>query len=260
MVRNSTVGAAVALGLFMANADAHEVDVQTFPIASAHSGDIVARPPDGQAFQRSIATTEARKSRYWSTAMPALGPIIAESPCQPARALPQPAMTTITQRRRTALYPAIVLAARAEGVPIALLDALVARESRYNPAAISAKGAIGLTQLLPATATALGTGNPWSTYANLKGGARYLRQQIDAFGRYDLALAAYNAGPGNVRRHRGVPPFAETRAYVDDVLASLLRGRPPAMVTTDMSTVERRRTVDLAIYPAPAPLSRAIMP
>ncbi|ODU77580.1 MAG: hypothetical protein ABT10_24360 [Novosphingobium sp. SCN 63-17] len=166
----------------------------------------------------------------------------------------------MVQMRRLALYPAITLAACAEGVPPALLDALIARESRYNPAAISPKGAIGLTQLLPATASALGTGNPWSTYANLKGGARYLRQQLDTFGRYDLALAAYNAGPGNVRRHKGVPPFAETRGYVDDVLATLLRGRPLAMPMPRSSGAAGRRSVSLSVYPAPVLLPRMIAP
>lgn len=155
----------------------------------------------------------------------------------------------MAQMRRLALYPAITLAACAEGVPAALLDALIARESRYNPTALSGKGAIGLTQLMPATAAALGTGNPWATYANLKGGARYLRQQLDAFGRYDLALAAYNAGPGNVRHHKGVPPFAETRGYVDDVLATLLGNRPSAPRAAAKPLAVARRSVVLSVYP-----------
>jgi soluble lytic murein transglycosylase-like protein len=109
-----------------------------------------------------------------------------------------------------------------EGVAPALLDALVAHESRYNPAARSGRGAIGLTQLMPGTVTSLGIANPWDIVQNLRAGARYLRRQLDAFGRYDLALAAYNAGPGQVTRHNGVPPFAETRAYVDNVLGMML--------------------------------------
>jgi len=255
------VGSAALLGLFMADAEAHEVDVQTFAIASVHTDGIVAQPLDEQVSQPPIATPYDATIGYAPTTMHD-GPVltIGKSPCQPARALPQPAMSTIGQRRRTALYPTIVLAACAEGVPIALLDALVARESRYNPAAISPKGAIGLTQLMPATVAALGTGNPWSTYANLKGGARYLRQQLDTFGRYDLALAAYNAGPGNVRRHKGVPPFAETRGYVEDVLATLLRARPLAMSMPKSSGGAGRRSVFLAVYPAPVLLPRMTAP
>jgi soluble lytic murein transglycosylase-like protein len=140
------------------------------------------------------------------------------------------------------------MAACAEGVSVNLLDALILRESRYNPAAISAKGAVGLTQLMPGTVSALGLTNPWSTYENLKGGARYLRQQLDAFGRYDLALAAYNAGPGNVRRHKGIPPFPETRAYVDAVLATLLDAQEKPLKPVAEQFPAQRRHADLAIY------------
>ncbi|OZA19956.1 MAG: hypothetical protein B7X90_07340 [Novosphingobium sp. 17-62-19] len=134
----------------------------------------------------------------------------------------------IVRIRRARLLPIVASTACAEGVPVALLDALIIQESRYNSAAVSHRGAIGLTQLMPGTATALGVVNPWNALQNLKGGARYLKQQLDAFGRYDLALAAYNAGPGQVRRHKGVPPFRETRDYVGSVLGILLEGRAPA--------------------------------
>ena len=251
MVRILAVGAVAALGLLSPQASAREVELQAFPASVDHGGEQQAvRPPIGPDALRNVAMS----------AQNAAVPILAPSACQTARWAPQPRLSAMVQMRRLALYPAITLAACAEGVPPALLDALIARESRYNPAAISRKGAIGLTQLMPATASALGTGNPWSTYANLKGGARYLRQQLDAFGRYDLALAAYNAGPGNVQRHKGVPPFAETRGYVDDVLATLLRGRPLAMPMPRSSGRSGRRSVFLAVFPASVPLPRTTTP
>lgn len=89
-------------------------------------------------------------------------------------------------------------------------------ESRYCPDAVSPKGALGLGQLMPGTARELGV-DPFDPAQNLAGAARYLRLQLDAFGSLELALAAYNAGPGAVRKHGGVPPFAETRAYVREV-------------------------------------------
>lgn len=75
-------------------------------------------------------------------------------------------------------------------------------------------------QLMPATAASLGV-DPMVPDQAIDGAARYLRQQLDSFGRLDLALAAYNAGPGNVRKHGGIPPFAETRSYVTAVTAAL---------------------------------------
>ena len=131
-------------------------------------------------------------------------------------------LSRVAHVRRAGLAAILVSAACAEGVPPALLDALVAHESHYDPSALSGHGAIGLAQLMPATARALGITNPWDVRQNLQGGARYLRQQLDTFGRYDLALAAYNAGPGQVIRYNGVPPFAETRAYIGKVLATML--------------------------------------
>ncbi|MBF0142176.1 MAG: lytic transglycosylase domain-containing protein [Magnetococcales bacterium] len=105
-----------------------------------------------------------------------------------------------------------------EGVDPALLTALVATESDFKAHAVSPKGAVGLTQLMPGTARDLGVGNRFNPEENLRGGARYFRQMLDRFSRLELALAAYNAGPGSVERYGGVPPFAETRDYIRKVM------------------------------------------
>ncbi|MEO1732753.1 MAG: transglycosylase SLT domain-containing protein [Pseudomonadota bacterium] len=104
-------------------------------------------------------------------------------------------------------------AARKHGVPEELFARLVQQESNWNPRAKSHKGAMGLAQLMPATAKALGV-DPWNPSENLEGGARYLARQYEEFGSWRLALAAYNAGPQAVKKHGGVPPYKETRNYV----------------------------------------------
>lgn len=109
--------------------------------------------------------------------------------------------------------PAIERAARNAGIDPRLLAAVVWAESNFRADAVSHAGAIGLAQLMPATARGLGV-DPWNPEQNLAGAARYLRQMSDQFGTLDLALAAYNAGPGNVRKFGGIPPFNETRLYV----------------------------------------------
>ena len=94
-----------------------------------------------------------------------------------------------------------------------LFRAMIEAESAYRPAARSPKGAYGLGQLMPETAQLLGV-DPTDIHQNLDGAARYLLAQIDRFGRVDLALAAYNAGPHRVVEYSGIPPFAETRGYI----------------------------------------------
>ena len=110
-------------------------------------------------------------------------------------------------------------AARRHGIPEDLFLRLVNQESRFNPRARSHKGAIGLAQLMPFTAQALGV-DPHDPYQNLDGGARYLAQQYRTFKSWRLALAAYNAGPGAVQKYNGIPPFRETRDYVRKILGS----------------------------------------
>jgi soluble lytic murein transglycosylase-like protein len=120
----------------------------------------------------------------------------------------------------TAFEAEINTAAQSNGIDPALLKGLVSQESGFNPSARSGAGAVGLTQLMPGTAAALGVTNPLDPVQSLQGGAKYLRQQLDRFGGDDkLALAAYNAGPGAVQKYGGVPPYRETQNYVNSVMS-----------------------------------------
>jgi soluble lytic murein transglycosylase-like protein len=114
----------------------------------------------------------------------------------------------------------IQAAAAKYGIDPALLKGLVKQESGFDPSARSGAGAVGLTQLMPATAASLGVTDPTDPAQSIDGGARYLKTQLDAFGGdASKALAAYNAGPGAVTKYGGVPPYAETQGYVASVLA-----------------------------------------
>jgi soluble lytic murein transglycosylase-like protein len=110
-------------------------------------------------------------------------------------------------------------AARRHGIPEDMFLRLVQQESGWRADAVSHKGAIGLAQLMPQTARRLGV-DPRDPQQNLEGGARYLAAQYRKFGSWRLALAAYNAGPGAVEKHGGVPPYNETRNYVRVILGS----------------------------------------
>jgi len=114
----------------------------------------------------------------------------------------------------------IAAASEAHGVNPMLVRALIQVESRFRPTARSRKGAMGLMQLMPSTAREYNVHNPFEPKANIEAGIKHLKTLIDRFGSsVELALAAYNAGPGAVEKFNGVPPYRETRNYVTRILA-----------------------------------------
>ncbi len=114
-------------------------------------------------------------------------------------------------------------AAHRHGVDPVLILSMIAVESGFDPLALSAKGAMGVMQLMPRTAAEMGVENPSDVRQNIDGAVRYFKKLLHRYRRYpkklELALAAYNAGPRNVRRHRGIPPYRETRKYIRKVMA-----------------------------------------
>src|SRR4051794_38239838 len=137
------------------------------------------------------------------------------------------ATTPFVSTTRSAPYEAAIAEhSRRQGVAADLVRAVIAVESAFNPSAVSTKGAMGLMQLMPATAHELGVTNPFDPDQNIRGGVTYLKQLLNRYDqRVELALAAYNAGVGNVEKSGAVPAFKETRNYVDRIT----RATPPPL-------------------------------
>jgi soluble lytic murein transglycosylase-like protein len=117
----------------------------------------------------------------------------------------------------------VTQAAAGYGVDPALIDAVIENESGYDAFATSSAGARGLMQLMPETAASLGVNDSFDAWQNVKGGTRYLRSLLDRFGSVQLAVAAYNTGPNAVERYGHIPPYPQTREYVQRVLSSYRR-------------------------------------
>ncbi|MEE4608434.1 MAG: lytic transglycosylase domain-containing protein [Desulfobacteraceae bacterium] len=130
---------------------------------------------------------------------------------------PRPARLTPGPPNR---YDAIIAeAAQRHGVPQALIKAVIKAESDFDPQAVSGRGALGLMQIMPANLEVLAVADPFNPHENIMGGVRYLREMLERFNQnLQLALAAYNAGPGAVEQYRTIPPFPETQRYIQKVL------------------------------------------
>ena len=144
-------------------------------------------------------------------------------PFYPFRSL-APSCTLLNQ----SLYdPHIQYSCQRYGLDYRLVKALIRAESAFDAGALSPKGAMGLMQLMPGTSRDLGVANPFDPRENIDGGVRYLRFLLDRFNNnITLALAAYNAGPEAVQKHGGIPPYEETRNYVQRVLEFYARSTP----------------------------------
>lgn len=172
------------------------------------------RGAEASSFEEEVRGALERRSR---ASRGASGPAIgrADGPSARVFSLPRPRSREIPG----GLRELVEREARSQGLDPALAMAVVEAESSWRVDAVSPKGAMGLMQLMPGTARMLGVDDPFDPEQNVWGGVRYLKMMVDRYGgRLDLALAAYNAGPGAVDRYGGIPPYEETRSYVEKVL------------------------------------------
>lgn len=146
--------------------------------------------------------------------------ILTESKNRNTAAQPSPSSHSSTAGTSAKPFSEVIREASLKyGVDEDVISAVIQQESSYNPNAVSSCGAMGLMQLMPATAKNLGVTDPYNVEQNIMAGTKYLKQQIDAFGgNLALGLAAYNAGSGAVRKYGGIPPYKETQDYVKKII------------------------------------------
>jgi len=147
---------------------------------------------------------------------------------------PPPADSDAVPRSPRSVEEIVADAAHRYGLPASLVRAVARAESSFRPDAVSRKGAQGVMQLMPGTARELGVKDPFDPAQNVEAGARLLRQLLEKYeGRVAEALAAYNAGPGAVARHQGVPPYPETRSYIRKVVKDFQKSERSATPSSE---------------------------
>ena len=180
---------------------------RTPPAPRVEQALVQAAPESSQAQEEPVVVAEAAPVAQ-----------VAEEAAPPAV---QPVVRETTAQNRARYAPFIAAASRATRVNENLIEAIITAESAFDPFALSSAGALGLMQLMPDTAERFGVSNRLDPAQNILGGARYLNFLLNKFNNnLKLAVAAYNAGEGNVIKHRNrIPPFKETQKYVPKVLA-----------------------------------------
>lgn len=181
---------------------------------------LLARNPAASALPAASASqhTPVTRTVNVTSTVPAGKDAASFDPASSRRVASQPMDLTHRSHGGSSVDELVSSVAREFALPESLLHAVVQVESSGNPRAVSPKGARGLMQLMPATARELGVTDSFDPEQNLRGGAAYLAKQIERFGDLPRALAAYNAGPGAVQKHGGVPPYRETQHYVSRVM------------------------------------------
>jgi soluble lytic murein transglycosylase-like protein len=193
-------------------------------ISGISEGGIQAAESRIQQIESMLRTVRAQANPVPPAGLPTTDS--AESPRPFQFYLQKTKAATSLEQKAKAFQPAVESLSERYGVDKALINAVIRQESGFNPNAVSRAGAVGLMQLMPATAQSLGVTNPKDPSQNLEGGVRYLKSMLDRFnGNIPLALAAYNAGAGAVQKYKGIPPYEETRNYVRNILSLYLKSK-----------------------------------
>jgi len=191
---------------------------------------------DAMLAQAAAAASGSGASATQTSAPPTSFATALQSAAPPATAVAADYQSPTSGSGDGGAYEALIVqAAQRNGLEPAVLHGLIEQESGFDPSAQSSAGAMGLTQLMPGTASSVGVSNPLDPAESIEGGARYLSGLLKEFaGNATDALAAYNAGPGAVKQYGGVPPYAETESYVSKVLgyAEAYRQSHPATALT----------------------------